>query len=298
MAWDCSAPSMPGEADGAARPDYRVAPSLALSIAASIALGRRRHFSSDARRLVQGFRPPPRIENVHYIPRCGPFILVTNHYFKPGYRVWWGVAAIAAAVADRRPGAREMVWMQSNRWTYPDRMRSRLLTPLTKLAFTRLANTYGFVPTPPMPRDERYTAEGAQSVRRMLSLLEAPDLGDRPAIGVAPEGRDNESGGSLIEPPAGTGRFLVHLARSGLTFVPAGVCEVEGTLTVRFGPPFSLETQFGLSKDERDRSASTQVMLAIGRLLTKDLWGAYAGHLATPERSDGGCWSSVPTPLP
>jgi len=259
-----------------------------LSIAASVLLGRRRRFSSDARRLVESFRPPPRVENAHWIPRDAPFVLVTNHYFKPGYRVWWGIAAIAVAVADRRPEAREMVWMQSNRWTYPDRLRSLLLTPLTKVAFTRVARTYCFIPTPPMPRDERYIAEGAQSVRRMLSLLEAPELADRPAMGVAPEGRDNEADGSLIKPPAGTGRFLVHLARRGLSFVPVGVCETEGILTARFGPPFLLETHPGTAPDGLDRLASTQVMVAIARLLPQELWGVYAAHLATPERSGGG----------
>jgi len=281
MAWAYSTPSMQTGGADASRPDYHVAPSLALSIAGSVLLGRRRRFSSDARRLVQGFRPPPRVENAHWIPRDGPFVLITNHYFKSGYRVWWGIAAIAAAVAGARSGAPEMVWMQSNRWTYPDRLRSSLLTPLTKVAFTRLASTYGFVPTPPMPRDERYTAEGAQSVRLMLSLLEAPDLAARPAIGMAPEGRDNEADGSLIEPPPGTGRFLVHLARRGLSFVPAGVCEREGSLTARFGAPFSLHMPPGCFKQEQDRLASTQVMVAIGRLLPEELWGVYAEQIKT-----------------
>jgi len=271
-------------ANGPPSPDYVVPWGLAPAIAASVVLGRRRSFSADARRMVRCFKPQPRIEDAGYIPPGGPFVLVTNHYYKPGYHAWWGVAAIAATIAERRPGGPEMVWMLANRWTYTNTLQSRVITPLTHWVFTRLARTYGFISTPPMPRQETYTEEGAQSVRQILGLYDTSAVHSRPAIGVAPEGRDSEDGG-LLEPPLGTGRLLLHLARRGLRLLPVGVAEISGSLTLRFGPMFVLNPWPGLDKHERDRRASAQVMLAIGRLLPADLWGVYRTELKQGQRS-------------
>ncbi len=259
--------------------DYGVPWGLVPAIAVSLVLRRRRSFSTDARRMVRGFKPQPCIENARHIPQDGPLVLVTNHYYKAGYHAWWGVMAIAATIAERRASSPEMVWMLANRWTYNDALRSHVVTPLTHWVFTRLARTYGFISTPPLPRQEKYTDEGARSVRQILGLYDSPAVHARPAIGVAPEGRDSENG-SLIEPPRGTGRLLLHLAARGLRLLPVGIAEINGALTLNFGPVFELDAWPGLDKDERDRRTSTQVMLAIGQLLPADLWGAYAAELS------------------
>jgi hypothetical protein len=214
------------------------------------------------------------VERAERIPVEGPFLAVTNHYLAAGYRVWWGIALICATIAERRPGARETVWMLANRWTYPDALRSQVVTPLTHVVFTRLARVYGFISTPPMPRQARYTEEGAQSVRRLLALLDPAAGAERPAIGMAPEGRDSPDG-SLVEPPAGTGRLMLHIAKRGLPLLPIGVCEADGVLTARCGLLFTLENHPGLRKDEQDHAASAQVMVEIGKLLPPELQGVY-----------------------
>jgi hypothetical protein len=264
--------------DDRAVPRYAYPLGLSLSIGVSVLLGRKRAFGADAERLIHGIVPEPCVENAHWIPPEDPLIVVTNHYNRPGYGVWWGIALITAAIAQCRPPSKKIVWLMTNRWTYPDPLRSRLLTPLTRLLFTRLARTFGFVPTPPTPPQARYTEEGARSVRHILSLLGSSTNEGKPMIGLAPEGRDSPDG-SLIEPPSGTGRFVLHMARRGLKALPVGVAEISGVLTARFGPPFALRSRPELNKAEQDHRASAQVMVAIGTQLPPALWGAFRAQI-------------------
>ena len=266
-------------------PRYPYPPRLILSIAASVLLGRKRAFGGDAQQLIYSVVPEPCVQNAHLIPREDPFIVVTNHYYRPGYHVWWGVALITATIAQCRPPSNGIVWLMTNRWTYPDPLRSRLLTPLTHWLLTRLARTYGFVPTPPMPPQPRHTEEGARSVRQILSLLDSSTNEDKPVIGLAPEGRDSPDG-SLIEPPSGTGRFLLHMAGNGLQVLPVGVAEINGILSARFGPPFALGSRPELSKTVQDRRASDQVMVAIGAQLPPALWGTFREQIVA-QTSEG-----------
>jgi hypothetical protein len=242
-----------------------------------VLLGRRRSFAADAQRLVEGMTPRPRVEDAHRIPPAGAFIVVTNHYYKPGYIAWWGVALIAAAIAQARHADDEVVWTMTNRWTYPDWLRSHVLTPLSYQVFTRLARMWGFVSMPPMPPQPQYVPEGARAARQLLALG-ASATGGKPSIGIVPEGHDSPDG-SLVEPPVGTGRLLLHLAEHGLPLLPVGVAEVDGVLTACFGPLFELQVARGRDRKGVDRLASTQVMTAIGALLPHELRGRYGAQI-------------------
>ena len=66
------------------------------------------------------------------------------------------------------------------------------------------------------------------------------------------------------------------MSSHGLPILPAGAFEEEGRLTVSFGPPFSHRRPRSASRAEKERLASQQVMVAIGRLLPQELWGVYA----------------------
>ncbi len=82
--------------------------------------------------------------------------------------------------------------------------------------------------------------------------------------------------GQLIEPMPGVGSFLLSLSNRGIPLLPVGIFEEGGRLIASFGPPFSIQVPPGVEKGERERLASQQVMVAIGRLLPRELWGAYA----------------------
>jgi hypothetical protein len=96
-------------------------------------------------------------------------------------------------------------------------------------------------------------------------------------VGITPEARGS---GRLVEPPRGSGLFLLALARRGVPFLPVAVWEEGTTLVFRFGPPFRLSVPEGQSREEADRLARERVMTAIGLLLPPDWWGEYAEAIA------------------
>jgi len=246
-----------------------LSPVFALFLCWDVLRGKSRSFGADAAKLLRFLRPQPEIEHAHLIPSEGPFVAVTNHYCRQGLGAWWSVLVIGQAIARWRPELGEVRWVMTNQWTYQDPIRSRLVTPLTRWLFRRIARVYGFIPMPPMPPHPLQVEERAQAVRRALALAQGGAI-----IGLAPEGRESGDG-SLLDPPVGAGRFLLLLAKAGLPILPVGVAERDGTLTASFGEPFVLDGQPGLKKPQQDQRASETVMAAIGKLLPADLWGVY-----------------------
>jgi hypothetical protein len=226
---------------------------------------RPRSFARDARVAVGGLRPPLEIAGRENVPARGACLVTCNHYSRPGFDAWWLAFAVTAAVAAERAADTdaELYWVMTAAWTFPEsRWRARLLTPLTRWAFRRVARVYGFISMPPMPPDPREVEARAQAVRQTVRL------GRRLAaaggmIGLAPEGMDTSGG--LGQAPAGAGRFLALLVEAGLPVLPAGVTESEGRLHVSFGPLFVPDIPSG--RAERDRVVARQVMDAIARLL-------------------------------
>ncbi len=269
-------------------PVYRHPKSLILAMAWSALAGRPRRLSADAARIIGHAPVPPRVERADLIPMDQPFIVVVNHYHRPGLGVWWGPLLVSYAVAAHLPpGGREMHWGMGNRWTYPpgDRFGRYVMEPLTAAFFPRVAQVLGIVPMPPMPPRPHEAAMRAHAVREFLSLARDPEA----LIGLAPEGRDSPDG-TLITPPPGLGRFMLQLTRTGRLVLPAGIFERGDGLVARFGSAFRLRTADGLSKEAADRAASTEIMLAIGRLLPSELWGEYRADLAaTNEFAQGRC---------
>ncbi len=76
-------------------------------------------------------------------------------------------------------------------------------------------------------------------------------------------------------PPAGSGRFCLLLAAVGLHFLPVGVYEADGALTLSFGELYDLSIPRAGSADERDRLAARVVMSHIAPLLPAALRGEF-----------------------
>ncbi len=251
-------PSSPSQGETASyRLPWQV---VAGGLAATLAL-RPRSFARDARAAVAGLRPPPEVRGAENVPVCGPVLLTCNHYSRPGFDAWWLALAISAAVAAQRaPDADpEIHWLMTAAWTFPESpWRRRWLTPLTRWAFRRVAQVYGFIPMPPMPPVPDEVEERAQVVLATLRLARRMAKAGG-MVGLAPEGRDTP--GQLGDPPEGAGRFIAMLVEAGLPVLPAGVAEAEGRLRVSFGPSFN--PCIPSSKHERDRAVVWRVMEAI-----------------------------------
>ena len=147
-----------------------------LAMLVSVLTGRRRSFSADARWLLGRLAIPPRTAGEEHIPAQGPFVVVANHYQRPGLWVAWGVCLVSMAVARRRLESPEVRWAMAGEW------RARPLGPLPwpapflRWLFRRVAATYGHVV---VPTADFMSAGRAQAARAMLRALRPQTSGGR-----------------------------------------------------------------------------------------------------------------------
>ena len=235
---------------------------------ASILRGRPRSFHADAGQIVARLGVPLEIAGAEHIPRCGPGVLVVNHFSYPGFGGLWIAAAVSAAVPV------DMHWLMAQAWTHPHPLVDPLYRRVTAFAFTRVARAYGFTPMPPMPpRPSEQTAR-ALSLRRLLSFARH---NPQTLVALAPEGGDHP-GGVLAWPPSGAGRLIGQLASLGRPIYPAGLYIQSGVMRLIFGPPFELNAGLPPTQDRStaDLILAARVMTPIACLLPPELRGPFA----------------------
>jgi len=226
-------------------------------------LGRRRSFLKDSQRVMAANPYHRQVHGLEHVPSEGPFVLVTNHYARRGLRTYHCAMFITTVIAERRPLSPTIRWIITSEW-YGYRIGPILIPVwLIRWVFRRVGKVYGLLV---MPR------QASRAVGRAAVLRRIARIAQRESIGVTPE-----AGGSgiLREPLEGSGLFLQALSERGLPLVPTGVWEGDGTLMVRFGDPLALSVAKEGSRQEQDRRAREQVMVAVGRLLPPAYWGHY-----------------------
>jgi hypothetical protein len=98
-----------------------------------------------------------KVQGRTHLPAQGPFLLVTNHYTRPGFGVWWTGLALSATLPM------ELHWIITAGWT------GTPLEPLSRWLLRRVAQVYGLTAMPPMPPNPEEEAERAAAVRRVVA---------------------------------------------------------------------------------------------------------------------------------
>ncbi len=251
-------------------PVYPFPKKTLLALLTAATLRRKLSFQKIARYCTGLLKPPPKVYGSENIPMEGGYVLVINHFTRPGFMAWWLALASSANIPQ------EVHWVQSNAWRMSGWQRP--LSGLTRWLFPRVAEGLSFTPMPPIPPDPEQVEQRAQAVRNVLTSVR---LNPQIIIGLAPEGSDEEDG-CLKMPPPGTGRFIELLAHLGLGFLPVGYFEEQDVPCLRFGPLFQLNSPAKeASADERDRLISKIVMSSIAALLPTGLWGEFDPSIET-----------------
>lgn len=252
-----------------------IPPILLLKLSLAVLLQKKRNFACDASQAVTKLLPHIEVFGTQNIPSQEPCLVVCNHYSSIGLPAWWTALALSAQISEHREeGAhREIYWVMTAAWTFPEsRIKNKILTPLTRWLFLRMAMVYDFIPMPAMPPDPGEV--NARAVAVIRSLRMAKRVAKHGGIlALAPEGRDFVGG--LGMPPEGAGEFIALLVDSGLLVLPVGIGEKDGKLRIYFGESFSFAENkrlkgyrlSGIQRQELDRLVIDRVMGEIAALL-------------------------------
>ncbi len=248
-----------------------VGPGLPGELALSLLMGKRRSLAEDARRVTARITPPPRVEGLQRVPSRAPFLLAANHFQAPDHWIGLVAATISAAVATvRAPESRDLHWVVISEWRSFEFDGAWVPNPLSSLIFPRACRMWGLIPMPARPSD---VAGRARALRQVLACLGVGRGTAAPEpVALFPEGTASFA---LEEARPGSGAFLHRVSILEIPLLPVGAYVEEGTLVVSFGELFSLPAAPPAGED-LDVWARRQVMVAIGRLLPRELWGAYA----------------------
>jgi 1-acyl-sn-glycerol-3-phosphate acyltransferase len=250
-------------------PRYRITPTIALRAAAYVLAGRRRLLSRDASTVVRSMPKHPESRDSELIPSEGRFVIVGNHYERPGLWMAWPAIFVSQTVA--KVTGREVRWIAIQEWEAFSLWGIPIPRGWIRRIFQRAFGTYGIIAMAP---PDASPSSRAASMRLAVDALRGGAI-----LGLMPEGTVGATP-ELLEAREGAGSFLLLLAASGARFLPVGIYEEEETLVARFGEPFHLKPPPKLSREPRDSWARTQTMTAIRNLLPPPLWGAYRDERA------------------
>jgi 1-acyl-sn-glycerol-3-phosphate acyltransferase len=232
---------------------------------AYIIRGGRRSLASDTRYALADVPIPLQVRGDDLLPPSGPFVVVANHYERPGLWMAWSAMFAGYAVLNRT--AQEVHWVAIQEWESYRLLGVPVPRRVIRAVFERAFRVYGIIAMAPPDASPSARASSIREVARFVRAGMVVGLMPEGTVGTTPE---------LLPAQEGVGTFLLLLSGTGAPIVPVGLYEDEDGLVVRFGAPFRLEVPGDLPRDRRDDWARGRVMLAIRQLLPAPLWGAFA----------------------
>jgi 1-acyl-sn-glycerol-3-phosphate acyltransferase len=224
--------------------------------------GWQRSFLRDCQTFLHTNPYPRRMEGIDHVPAAPPFVVVANHYARQGLRPYHCGMIVTGLIAQARPAVPHIRWVITSEW-YGRRLGPVPVPPsLYRWTFRRVARVYRVAI---MPRRASEVVARAAVLRDIVRALQ------REAVGLMPEAAGS---GTLRQPLEGSGLFVHSLGKRGVPVIPVGLWDDGDTLVASFGLPLALAPA-GRDRVEQDRSASEQMMVAIGRLLPERQWGVY-----------------------
>jgi 1-acyl-sn-glycerol-3-phosphate acyltransferase len=255
---------------GAPPPGYRYGPRYrpswenVLRGIIYILLARPRSLAHDALWAMTDMPLPPRARGLDHVPEKPPFVVVTNHYERPGLWMAWPALYVAQLIQERT--GRDTHWIAIEEWESFSLWGVPIPTVVTRAVFERTFRTYGILA---MPSPRASMTARAGSLRSAAHQVKEGHI-----VGLMPEG-DVGPTPELLEAREGVGAFLLLLAGAGAPILPVGLYEEDEHLVAHFGAPFELAPPPELARADRDSWARQRVMHAIRDLLPRPLWGVY-----------------------
>jgi len=203
---------------------------------------RKRSLRTDALRLTGRITPPVLVEGMTNIPASGGYVVVVNHYARPGFSTAWIALSLAASIQP------EITYIMSEGWAFTGNPLGFLLRPLMRFVLASINEVYGFLSMPSMAKGFSDLSSRAAAVRRVIEFGRAHPSA---VIGLAPEGQDSPEQGIGLAPDGG-GKFILHLNRMGFKILPVVVQERSGKLITRFGQVFNIAMEPALPQDAID----------------------------------------------
>ena len=145
------------------------------------------------------------MSGVDHLPVEGPFILVANHYERPGLWMGWPGMIMARAVFEHTAGRLRLIAISE--WK-EYRVAGILRSPsITRFIFGRFFHTFGFIAMEPEGADPHARAEGVRAALQAIRTGEP--------IGIFPEGNIGLTP-AMIRAQSGSGNFLLALLPAAL----------------------------------------------------------------------------------
>jgi 1-acyl-sn-glycerol-3-phosphate acyltransferase len=232
----------------------------------------RRNLAADSRRMLDLHTPRPTLTGAENLPRTGAFMVVANHYQRKGLWIGWVGALIAESIHTIRPAPTPI------RIVVTDVQMIKLAGkvrefPTSRWFMGRVAKFWGMIRMP-AGRSEMAKSARARALENILAHLDAGE----PVL-YFPEGtRGNAKG--LVPALPNTGNFMRNAAQRA-QIVPVAFWE-EGAngeqLRGHVGAPIQIT-------GTDDSAIREQVMVTIGKMLPRHLWGHYADKISNTSDS-------------